>query len=401
MAFNFDEYPPQITQKYKITKKLGKGAYGTVFNAIDKKTKKRLAIKRVEDVFGTTTDAKRALREISIMRLCRHPNVVLLKNVYALPDDDTFKHLWVVMEYGGLDLGRLIKNIKRIAGWVEHHVRFLSWQILAGLNYLHSANIAHRDLKPSNILVTEDNHVSLIDFGLARQLRAIEPSKAPAKPALDKNLSLQNNRKHTQHVVTRWYRPPELIILQGQYTAAIDVWSFGCIFGELLKTLNKDATPGPLFPGRSSFPSSRDHYRAQDLEQELAKETHQINQIFALIGTPAKDEFAKIHRSDIRRVLEAKKTLKPKDLNKYFSNVPGPAVDIVAASLKFDPDKRATVAKMMAHPYFKTVVQSKSAFGASAAMKFPFEDVPRLRERAAEKLRLRKLICEEIKLINK
>ena len=56
----------------------------------------RLAIKRVEDVFGTTTDAKRALREISIMRLCRHPNVVLLKNVYALPDDDTFKHLWSV-----------------------------------------------------------------------------------------------------------------------------------------------------------------------------------------------------------------------------------------------------------------------------------------------------------------
>ena len=148
------------------------------------------------------------------------------------------------MEYGGLDLGRLIKNIKRIAGWVEHHVRFLSWQILAGLNYLHSANIAHRvrhggrgydskqyltvptwldlsvltvttyasdllpaallyaqDLKPSNILVTEDNHVSLIDFGLARQLRAIAPPTAAAKPALDKNLALQNNRKHTQHVV--------------------------------------------------------------------------------------------------------------------------------------------------------------------------------------------------------
>merc|ERR1712151_1455926 len=152
------------------------------------------------------------------------------------------------MDYGGCDLSKIIKHSARLAGWRALHVRFITWQILAGLNYLHSANIAHRDLKPSNILVTEDNHVSLIDFGLARQLSAM--SKGSAHDDEKPKSSLAMSRKLTQHVVTRWYRPPELILMQTDYTAAVDVWSFGCIFGELVKTLDPSGRVGPLFPGR-------------------------------------------------------------------------------------------------------------------------------------------------------
>lgn len=399
MSYNFERHPDAILAKYKVTKKLGRGAYGTVFNAIDKVSDKRMAIKRVEEVFSTTTDARRALREISIMRLCKHPNIVVLKEVHALPDAETFQNLWVVMEYGGYDLGKIIKHCRSLAGWSALHVRFISWQILAGLNYLHSANIAHRDLKPSNILVTEDNHVSLIDFGLARQLRALD-AEAPSEDKKDPTKSTTAMaRKLTQHVVTRWYRPPELILLQGQYSPAVDVWSFGCIFGELVKTLNTSQRGGPLFPGRSSFPSSKDHYKTQDLKNELSKSSHQLTQIFNMIGTPAKDEIAKIKRTDIRQVLSERSVIEPKDLSKVFLKAPAPAVQILGESLKFDPEKRSLVSKLLVNPWFKDVVDRKKMFKASSKMRFPFEDIPRLPSRHEEKDRLRKLIIKEIALV--
>lgn len=357
-----------------------------------------MAIKRVEEVFSTTTDARRALREISIMRLCKHPNIVVLKDVYALPNAREFKNLWVIMDYGGYDLGKIIKHCKSLAGWSALHVRFISWQILAGLAYLHSANIAHRDLKPSNILVTEENHVSLIDFGLARQLRAPDADKPDEDKKDPAHSTKAMQRKLTQHVVTRWYRPPELILLQGQYTAAVDVWSFGCIFGELIKTLDTTQMPGPLFPGRSSFPSSKDHYKHQELTVELEKETHQLNQIFDLIGTPEPDELEKIIRKDIRAVLKKRPTVPAKDLTKVFSKAPAAAIKILEGSLKFDQQKRAPVKKLMNDSWFKDVVDRKKVFDAGE-MKFPFEDIPRLPSRTEEKHRLRQLIVKEIGII--
>merc|ERR1711934_1119079 len=144
------------------------------------------------------------------------------------------------------------------------------------------------------------------DFGLARQLTAMGKKTAAEEYAKPQN-NLAMSRKLTQHVVTRWYRPPELILMQTDYTAAVDVWSFGCIFGELVKTLDPSARVGPLFPGRTSYPLSRDRGRHQNLAVELAKETHQMSQIFKLIGTPSKAEIAKIPHRHPRRPDETTK----------------------------------------------------------------------------------------------
>merc|ERR1712196_477861 len=103
-----------------------------------------------------------------------------------------------------------------LEGWSSLHVKYITNQILIALQYLHAANIAHRDLKPSNILVTEDNHVTLIDFGLARQLQRQYTDDDLALHALPPPNSL--SRHLTQHVVTRWYRAPELMLLQNQYS---------------------------------------------------------------------------------------------------------------------------------------------------------------------------------------
>lgn len=103
------------------------------------------------------------------------------------------------------------------------YLQYFMYQILRGLKYIHSANIIHRDLKPSNLLLNANCDLKIIDFGLAR--------------------TTFENDFMTEYVVTRWYRAPELLLNSSDYTSAIDVWSVGCIFMELM---NKK----PLFPGK-------------------------------------------------------------------------------------------------------------------------------------------------------
>ena len=100
-------------------------------------------------------------------------------------------------------------------------------------------------------------------------------------------------RQLTQHVVTRWYRAPELILLQEYYNAAIDMWSVGCIFAELLQTLEPNRRPQPLFPGKSCFPlSARRAEKGQIARfgEEFRAETHQLEKIFEVIGTPPRED---------------------------------------------------------------------------------------------------------------
>ena len=102
-------------------------------------------------------------------------------------------------------------------------VQYFLYQILRGLKYIHSANVLHRDLKPSNLLLNANCDLKICDFGLAR--------------------TTSETDFMTEYVVTRWYRAPELLLNSSEYTAAIDVWSVGCIFMELMDRK-------PLFPGR-------------------------------------------------------------------------------------------------------------------------------------------------------
>ena len=173
----------------------------------------------------------------------------------------------ILQEYGGWDLSKVLKTYKKIAGWCDKHVKSIIYQMLCGLLYMQvglltfipvqSANIVHRDLKPSNVLVDSKCNVKLIDYGLARQMcpqtRKVAlstvgvpfyfNSSLPPTMLSFLHISLQvdatdtewdsgpkgTDRQLTQHVVTRWYRAPELILMQSQYDGAIDVWSVGCI----------------------------------------------------------------------------------------------------------------------------------------------------------------------------
>lgn len=114
-------------------------------------------------------------------------------------------------------------NILSYSDWYDKFFQYFLYQLLRGLKYVHSANVLHRDLKPSNLLLNSNCDLKIGDFGLAR--------------------TTSETDFMTEYVVTRWYRAPELLLNCSEYTAAIDIWSVGCILGEIM-------TRKPLFPGK-------------------------------------------------------------------------------------------------------------------------------------------------------
>ena len=231
----------KVGPNYEIIKQLGAGSYGMVCEAKYLPTGERVAIKNVGKIFDDIIDCKRLLREITILKYLNHPNVVKIREIIKPDNLEDFNELYVVMEHAQSDLKKLVKSTIHLQ---PDHIQMIVYNVIAGLNYIHSANILHRDLKPANILINEDCEVKICDFGLARSVveetketfmdfdeydeplpAKIEEVKKPSKPGFQRSKnSLQTRKKElTGHVVTRWYRAPELILLEREYTKAIDV----------------------------------------------------------------------------------------------------------------------------------------------------------------------------------
>ena len=195
--------------KYKFSKKLGEGAYGTVSAYYDNNGQK-VAIKEMKDL-DNSCDAIRILREIKILKFFtkyNHPNILSLIDLNV--DTSTIS---IITERGDTDLHELIyryrKNNVQLS---EEHYKFILFQMLSGIKHLHSANVIHRDLKPSNIIINKDATIKIIDFGLSRSY----------------------NPNMTEYVVTRWYRAPEVVLSPKEYEHKIDIWAIGCIMVELI-----------------------------------------------------------------------------------------------------------------------------------------------------------------------
>ncbi|ETV68562.1 CMGC/MAPK protein kinase, variant 2 [Aphanomyces astaci] len=307
--WNFDTW--ECGDQYKFVRPMGQGSYGQVAEAYDTLRDKRVAIKRVINVFDRAQDCIRLFREIYILRHVHHSNLVTLLDVIPPKDYDSFRDLYLVFEYADTDLQKLFclpqyLNIR--------HVQVFLHQLLHGLKHMHACAIVHRDLKPANILLNETLSLKICDFGLARVCLPHEPTATDA--ATDKDINDESDhhsptgtpsadspvagaattgttrkytRQMTKHVVSRYYRAPELILLQ-DYGRAVDMWSIGCIFGELLNMQAENCqhylNRKPLFPGRSCTtlsPTDTVTYK---------KEMDQLFVIFNVIGTPAEEDIA-------------------------------------------------------------------------------------------------------------
>ncbi|VAH14174.1 unnamed protein product [Triticum turgidum subsp. durum] len=332
--------------RYKIEEVIGKGSYGVVCSALDTHTGEKVAIKKINDIFEHVSDATRILREIKLLRLLRHPDIVEIKHILLPPSRREFKDIYVVFELMESDLHQVIKANDDLT---PEHYQFFLYQLLRGLKYIHTANVFHRDLKPKNILANADCKLKICDFGLARVAISDTPTAI----------------FWTDYIATRWYRAPELCgSFFSKYTPAIDIWSIGCIFAELL-------TGKPLFPGKNVV--------------------HQLDIITDLLGTPAPETIARIRNEKARRYLSSMRRKKPVPFTQKFPNADPLALNLLERMLAFDPKYRPS-AEEVADLYFKNIASVDREPSAQPITKLEFE----FERRRITKDDIRELIYREI-----
>lgn len=294
-----------ILRKYEIIQKLGKGAYGIVWKAIEKKTNETVALKKIFDAFQNATDAQRTFREIMFLQELRdHQNIIRLTNVLKAEND---RDIYLVFEYMETDLHAVIRaNILK-----DIHKQYIIYQLFKAIKYMHSANVLHRDMKPSNLLLNSDCFLKVADFGLARSIASLE-NETVENPVL------------TDYVATRWYRAPEILLGSTKYTKGVDIWSVGCILGELL-------AGKPMFPGTSTM--------------------NQLDRIIEVTGRPSQDDIEAINSPFAATMLESLPRTQPASLNERFQYASEEALDLLSQCLQFNPDKRITAEGALKHPY--------------------------------------------------
>ncbi|GAV68680.1 Pkinase domain-containing protein [Cephalotus follicularis] len=318
---------PEWLQQYNLIGKIGEGTYGLVFLARTKSPANRgksIAIKKFKLSKDGDGVSPTAIREIMLLREISHENVVKLVNVHINHADMS---LYLAFDFAEYDLYEIIRHHRdKVNSAINQYtVKSLLWQLLNGLNYLHSNWIIHRDLKPSNILVMGDGEeqgvVKIADFGLARIYQG------PLKPLCDNGV-----------VVTIWYRAPELLLGGKHYTSAVDMWAVGCIFAELL-------TLKPLFQGQEAKSTPNPF------------QFDQLDKIFKILGHPTLEKWPTLAnlphwQSDSQHI----QTRKYENIGLHsvvHLSQKSAAYDLLSKMLEYDPRKRITAAQALDHEYFR------------------------------------------------
>ncbi|XP_019864495.1 PREDICTED: mitogen-activated protein kinase 14-like isoform X2 [Amphimedon queenslandica] len=297
-----------VKERYQDMSPIGIGGFSTVCCAVDSETGEKVALKKLARPFQSPVHAKRAYREIKLLKMLTrsNANVVELLDVFTPNDSlDSFNDIYLVTCFMQSDLDNAIK----IQPITDDQVQLLVYQILRGLKYIHSAGVIHRDIKPSNIGVSSDLEIKILDFGLGRKKKG----------------------EMTGYVTTRFWRAPEVLLQWMHYDQKVDIWSVGCILAELL-------TGRVLFFGKNY----RDH----------------LNTILQICGTPDEEMMSKIDSDDARTYIRSLPTFAKKNFKEYFTGANPLAVDLLEKLLHLDPDRRPSAAEALEHPYFSWLHRS-------------------------------------------
>ncbi|KAI9596268.1 mitogen-activated protein kinase spm1 [Syncephalis fuscata] len=323
-----------IDRRYRVIREIGQGAYGLVVAASDRETGASVAIKKITRVFDKLILAKRSLREIKLMRhFSGHDNTVRLIDI-EVTDPTNFNEIYIIEELMEADLHQIIRSGQALS---YAHLQYFLYQILRGLKFIHTANVLHRDLKPATIC----------DFGLAR--------------GYDDNPE-ENAGFMTEYVATRWYRAPEIMLNFHSYTKAIDIWSVGCIFAEMLGGK-------PLFKGRDYV--------------------DQLNQILGILGTPDEQTLCCVGSERAQVYIRSLRPMPKISFAQMYPNAAPDALDLLESLLQFDPNKRPTVEEALKHPFLATYHDENDEHACPRMFDFSFESVNDLGS-------IQKMIAQEV-----
>jgi len=287
---------------YEILNKIDEGAYGIVSRARDKATGRIVALKRLKMEKEKEGFPITSLREIHTLLLSNHENIV---NVLEIVVGNSVDDIYIVMEFIEHDLKGLLQSMKH--PFTAAEIKTIMFQLLSALHHLHSNWIIHRDLKTSNLLFTNTGYLKLGDFGLARLF---------GSPL----------GRMTQLVVTLWYRAPELLLGEKNYSTAIDMWSAGCIFAELILRQ-------PLFSAKS--------------------EIEMVKQIFELLGTPNETIWPGFNQLPNNQFMKFEKFSYKLNSRFPIGTVTKQTLNLLNSMLCYDPKNRITAEMALKHEYFK------------------------------------------------
>ncbi|XP_068956816.1 cyclin-dependent kinase-like 5 [Petaurus breviceps papuanus] len=291
-----------VMNKFEILGVVGEGAYGVVLKCRHKETHEIVAIKKFKDSEENEEVKETTLRELKMLRTLKQENIVELKEAFRRRGK-----LYLVFEYVEKNMLELLEEMPN--GVPPEKVKSYIYQLIKAIHWCHKNDIVHRDIKPENLLISHSDILKLCDFGFAR------------------NLSEGNNANYTEYVATRWYRSPELL-LGAPYGKSVDMWSVGCILGEL-------SDGQPLFPGES-----------------------EIDQLFTIqkVLGPLPSEQMKLFYSNPRfHGLRFPAVNHPQSLERrYLGILSGVLLDLMKNLLKLDPADRYLTEQCLNHPSFQT-----------------------------------------------
>ncbi|XP_061220521.1 cyclin-dependent kinase-like 5 isoform X2 [Neopsephotus bourkii] len=291
-----------VMNKFEILGVVGEGAYGVVLKCRHKETHEIVAIKKFKDSEENEEVKETTLRELKMLRTLKQENIVELKEAFRRRGK-----LYLVFEYVEKNMLELLEEMPN--GVPPEKVKSYIYQLIKAIHWCHKNDIVHRDIKPENLLISHNDVLKLCDFGFAR------------------NLSEGSNANYTEYVATRWYRSPELL-LGAPYGKAVDMWSVGCILGEL-------SDGQPLFPGES-----------------------EIDQLFTIqkVLGPLPAEQMKLFYSNPRfHGLRFPAVNHPQSLERrYLGILSGVMLDLMKNLLKLDPADRYLTEQCLNHPSFQT-----------------------------------------------
>lgn len=337
-------YSARSVEAYEKIEQVGEGTYGEVFMARSRDDSSLVALKKVKLEGEREGFPITAIREIKILKSLNHDNVINMKEIVTSKNKSS---IYMVFEYMDHDLTGLAgrEGIKFSIPQIKCYMQ----QLLTGLNYCHLNNILHRDIKGANLLIDNNGVLKLADFGLAR------------------SCALENSRALTNRVITLWYRPPELLLGTQAYGPAVDTWSAGCIFAELLlgkPILQVRVSSDARLPrrakarGRASNsprvpnPPSSLFLGFFFLKPQGKSETEQLDLIFKLCGTPSAEDWPGLHSLPWAKTILPTKKAYPRRVQEVFRRAPPSARRLVERFLTLDPEKRVTARDALDSDYF-------------------------------------------------